>query len=138
MAGLYGRLAHCQPVNLEGCCEPTKDASECASVPVIRHLAEILNAYRISMGNPASGVIFHSGAATLWIWTSWLNALSVQPWKQFGWNGMAGMRADAALHRTCMNWARMKKSSSASFVTQSRTLPKSVTSKPSIRQFWLQ
>jgi len=31
------------------------------AVPVIRQLAEILNAYRISMGNPATGVMFHSG-----------------------------------------------------------------------------
>jgi hypothetical protein len=30
-------------------------------VPFIRQLAEILNAYRISMGNPATGVMFHSG-----------------------------------------------------------------------------
>jgi integrase len=32
------------------------------SVPVIRQLAKILNAYRLSMGDPQSGVIFHSGA----------------------------------------------------------------------------
>jgi integrase len=31
-------------------------------VPVIRQLAEILNAYRSSIGNPQSGVMFHSGA----------------------------------------------------------------------------
>jgi integrase len=31
-------------------------------VPVIRQLAEILNAYRSSTGNPQSGVMFHSGA----------------------------------------------------------------------------
>jgi len=30
-------------------------------VPVIRQLAEILNAYRLSMGNPATGVMFHVG-----------------------------------------------------------------------------
>jgi hypothetical protein len=28
---------------------------------VIRQLAEILNAHRLSMGNPQSGVMFHSG-----------------------------------------------------------------------------
>ena len=33
-------------------------------VPVIRQLAEILKAYRISMGNPAAGVMFHSGDGT--------------------------------------------------------------------------
>jgi integrase len=32
------------------------------AVPVIRQLAEILNAYRLSMGNPQSGVMFHSRA----------------------------------------------------------------------------
>jgi integrase len=31
------------------------------AVPVIRQLAEILNEYRISMGNPKNGVMFHSG-----------------------------------------------------------------------------
>jgi hypothetical protein len=30
------------------------------AVPVIRQLAEILNEYRISMGNPKNGVVFHS------------------------------------------------------------------------------
>jgi integrase len=30
-------------------------------VPVIRHLAEILSAYRSSVGDPAVGVMFHSG-----------------------------------------------------------------------------
>ena len=30
-------------------------------VPVIRQLAEILNAYRGSMGGPTGGVVFHSG-----------------------------------------------------------------------------
>lgn len=34
-------------------------------VPVIRQLAEILNAYRSSMGNPTSGVMFHSGSGEL-------------------------------------------------------------------------
>src|SRR5215472_1844276 len=33
-------------------------------VPVIRQLAEVLKAYRISMGNPAAGVMFHSGDGT--------------------------------------------------------------------------
>ena len=38
-----------------------KTRASAQAVPVIRQLAEILNAYRISMGNPATGVIFHSG-----------------------------------------------------------------------------
>lgn len=31
-------------------------------MPVIRQLAEILNGYRLSTGNPAIGVMFHSGS----------------------------------------------------------------------------
>ena len=31
-------------------------------MPFIRQLAEFLNAYRLSMGNPPAGVMFHSGA----------------------------------------------------------------------------
>ncbi len=38
-----------------------KTRASAQAVPVIRQLAEILNAYRISMGNPATGVMFHSG-----------------------------------------------------------------------------
>ena len=38
-----------------------KTRASAKAVPVIRQLAEILNSYRISMGNPATGVMFHSG-----------------------------------------------------------------------------
>jgi integrase len=38
-----------------------KTRASAQAVPVIRQLAEILNAYRISMGNPATGPMFHSG-----------------------------------------------------------------------------
>jgi integrase len=38
-----------------------KTRASAKAVPVIRQLAEILNAFRISMGNPATGVMFHSG-----------------------------------------------------------------------------
>ena len=38
-----------------------KTRASAQAVPVIRHLAEILTAYRISIGNPATGVMFHSG-----------------------------------------------------------------------------
>jgi integrase len=38
-----------------------KTLASAQSVPVIRQLAEILKAYRMSMGNPASGTMFHSG-----------------------------------------------------------------------------
>jgi integrase len=39
-----------------------KTRASAQAVPVIRQLAEILNEYRISMGNPKDGVVFHSGA----------------------------------------------------------------------------
>ena len=38
-----------------------KTSASAKSVPVIRQLAEVLNRYRISMGNPTTGVIFHAG-----------------------------------------------------------------------------
>jgi len=38
-----------------------KTRASAQPVPVIRQLAEILNVYRISVGNPAKGVMFHSG-----------------------------------------------------------------------------
>ena len=38
-----------------------KTRASAAPVPVIRQLADILNAYRNSMGNPKTGVIFHAG-----------------------------------------------------------------------------
>jgi integrase len=39
-----------------------KTRASAQAVPVIRQLAEILNAYRNSMGNPATGVMFHTGS----------------------------------------------------------------------------
>ena len=39
-----------------------KTRASAQAVPVIRQLAEILNEYRISMGNPRDGVVFHSGS----------------------------------------------------------------------------
>jgi integrase len=38
-----------------------KTRASAQSVPVIRQLAEILETYRLSMGNPSKGVMFHSG-----------------------------------------------------------------------------
>jgi integrase len=38
-----------------------KTRASAQAVPVIRQLGEILNAYRLSMGNPQAGVMFHSG-----------------------------------------------------------------------------
>jgi len=38
-----------------------KTRASAQAVPVIRQLAEILDVYRISMGNPRTGVMFHSG-----------------------------------------------------------------------------
>lgn len=39
-----------------------KTRASAQAVPVIRQLAEILNEYRTSMGNPKDGVVFHSGS----------------------------------------------------------------------------
>jgi integrase len=39
-----------------------KTRASAQSVPVIRQLAEILDTYRSSMGDPQSGVMFHTGA----------------------------------------------------------------------------
>jgi integrase len=39
-----------------------KTRASAKPVPVIRQLAEILDTYRSSIGNPAAGVMFHSGA----------------------------------------------------------------------------
>jgi integrase len=38
-----------------------KTRASAQAVPVIRQLAEVLNTYRLSMGDPQSGVMFHSG-----------------------------------------------------------------------------
>jgi integrase len=39
-----------------------KTRASAKPVPVIRQLAEILDTYRSSIGNPQSGVMFHTGA----------------------------------------------------------------------------
>lgn len=62
------------------------------SVPVIRQLAEILDAYRKSIGNPEAGVVFHSGdglpinldAFTRRVVRPALQAIRT-PW--YGWHG---------------------------------------------------
>ena len=58
--GLTTRVTR-RAVNLEKRGEPTENAKSAAPVPVIRQLANILNAYRSSMGNPKTGVVFHAG-----------------------------------------------------------------------------
>jgi hypothetical protein len=59
-------------------------------VPVIGQLAEVLNVYRSSMGNPATGVMFHYGGEVLWTWTNSPGESSVQSSKLSGWDGTAG------------------------------------------------
>ena len=39
-------------------------------VPVIPKLANLLDEYRASMGDPTTGAMFHNGTAKAWIWTS--------------------------------------------------------------------
>jgi hypothetical protein len=46
----------------KGLVNQPKHAQVRSQVPVIRQLAEILNTYRSSTGDPQSGVMFHSGA----------------------------------------------------------------------------
>jgi integrase len=47
---------------LKGLVNQPKTRASAKPVPVIRQLAEILNTYRRSTGDPQSGVMFHSGA----------------------------------------------------------------------------
>jgi integrase len=60
MDGLFGGCLERETVGLENFRPKTPASAK--PVPVIRRLAEILDAYRSSMGNPQSGVMFHSGA----------------------------------------------------------------------------
>jgi len=46
---------------MENRCQSAKDASERQAVPVIRQLAEIPECVSPFHGNPATGLMFHSG-----------------------------------------------------------------------------
>jgi hypothetical protein len=85
-------------------------------------LAEILNAYRISMGNPATGPMFHSGDCN----PMDLDKLAQQVIRPlvkriglewYGWHGFSGV----ALRRICMSWVQTRKSFNASCAMQNRT-----------------
>ena len=90
-------------------------------VPVIRQLAEVLKAYRISMGDPAAGVMFHSGDGTPMDLDKLAQRVIRPLMKSIGmaWYGWHG--SGVALLRICMNWARTRKLFSASCVMQNRT-----------------
>jgi integrase len=61
-------------------------------VPVIRHLAEILDAYRMSVGNPIAGVMFHTGGGERMDFDK-LAQLTIRPviemigLEWYGWHG---------------------------------------------------
>jgi integrase len=90
------------------------------SVPVIRQLAEILDAYRSSMGKPTTGIV-PAVRGSLWISTNWGSESSVQPSAPLDWDGTAGMASGVASRRICMRWGRTTKWCNAFCVMQSRT-----------------
>jgi hypothetical protein len=100
-----------------------------------RQLAEILDTYRSSMGDPQSGVMFHTGAGEhLDIDKLVLRAVrSVAKSLDIDWYGLHG--SVAASLRICMNWARTKRSSSASCVMQSRMSRRIATSRRLTRRW---
>ena len=62
MDGLFGRCLERETFGMENYSQQPKTRASAKPVPVVRQLAEILDAYRSSMGNPQSGVMFHSGS----------------------------------------------------------------------------
>jgi integrase len=62
MNGLFRRCLERETLGLGDSRQPAQNAGERKPVPVIRQLAEILDTYRSSFGNPQSGVMFHTGA----------------------------------------------------------------------------
>jgi integrase len=108
-----------------------KTRASAKPVPVIRQLAEILDTYRTSMGNPQSGVMFHTARASTWISISWFSGLYAR-WPRVSTStGTACTGSVVASLRICMNWARTKKSFSASCVMQSRMSRRIATSRRS-------
>jgi integrase len=97
-----------------------KTRASAQAVPVIRRLAEILDAYGLSMGSPKTGVMFDSGGDHMDL--NRMGQRLVRPAVEslrLEWYGWHACRRGIASNR--MNWARMKKSSSASCVMQNRT-----------------
>ena len=67
MRALIENAARCfrqqrQPVDLEEFHKPTQDTGQRPSRSRDSTTGEIFNEYRISMGNPKNGVVFHSEA----------------------------------------------------------------------------
>jgi len=50
-----------QPVDTENRCQSAKDASEARRSRSFANWRKSRNAYRLSTGNPATGLMFHSG-----------------------------------------------------------------------------
>ena len=94
-----------------------KTRASAQAVPVIRQVAEILNAYRLSVGNPA-GVMFHSGAGKP-MDLSRLGRDIIRPAVEairLEWYGWHGFRRGIASN---LSWAQMTRSFSTYCVTQS-------------------
>ena len=77
-----------------------KTRASAKPVPVIRQLAEILNTYRSSIGNPQSGVMFHSGAGQHMDFDKLLNESSVPSSKVSRSTGTDGTASGVASLRT--------------------------------------
>ncbi len=81
-----------------------KTLASAKPVPVIRQLAEILESYRSSMGNPTTGIIFHTGGGE----PMDLDKLAQRVIRPII-ESPAGMGFGVGSPRICMNWERMKK-----------------------------
>ena len=112
-----------------------KTRASAKPVPVIRQLAEILDTYRSSIGNPQSGVMFHTGAGQH-LDIDKLVLRFVRPAGRVSTStGTACTGSVVASLRICMNWARTKKSFNASCVMQSRMSRRIATSRRLTRRW---
>jgi integrase len=113
-----------------------KTRASAQAVPVIRQLAEILNAYRLSMGNRQSGVMFHSGAGQHMDFDK-LGQNIIRPAVEalrLGWYGWHGFRRGIAsnLYELGANDKVVQR-----ILRHAKPhVTKELTSRPSIRQFW--
>ena len=91
-----------------------KTRASANSVPVIRQLAEILNAYRSSIDDPSQGVMFHAGVGDHMDFDKFARRTIRPAVLKIVLDGMVGMGSGVASRRICMSWVRTRKSSSAS------------------------
>lgn len=106
-----------------------KTRASAQSVPVIRQLSEILNDYRISVGNPSIGVMFHNGGGER-LDLDKLAQRVVRPVVQaigLEWYGWHGFRRGIASN--LYELAPTKRSSNVSFATRNHMSPRTATIK---------